>query len=145
MGPLQRELWRALPETVTLYRGGYAKTDGALDRVACATRGLFWTPDPEYAAYYVQKRNGQSFAPIVKDAVAALPLHLGGMSRIGYTPKTLVASPFLVRAEVPRELVLVYWIKDYGVELIVDSDRLDATMIADITPENIIPAISWAA
>lgn len=157
MSPLERQEWRALPDTVTAYRGGAISAGAPADaraRAAFSGEGLFWTPNIDYAGKYLARRRRTGTRAAALGSIPALQLGFSGLAHIGYRPKGKVVTPYIVRAEIPRELVLAHWHVDHimgdqvtrEVEIVVDYEKVTPAMITDVTPEHELPRLGvWAA
>lgn len=117
----EEAIWRALPETVTIYRGGCANSVYARLAVAELTRGLHWSLSPDVAATYLRAR---SYARR-DDPTAGLPV--------------------IVKAEVPRELILAYCNRNGEQELFVDFEGIAPGMVTDLGAVNYLPPSSKLA
>lgn len=132
----------AAPETVTLWRGGDSlRTDIPLARA----QSPFWSPDREYAALFMRTRARER---VIAGAGHGSLLHLvrGGTAGMGAAMPvngraTEVFEPFLLRAEVPRELMLACALagpQGDMIEIMIDYERLTAEMVQDATPASFV-------
>lgn len=142
----EQEIWRSLPPTVTLFRGGYTRHADRQKHLAQAWSALHWSPTRSYADAYMRARGSQETGRSICDATASLPFRLAGLSLTTPTPAPKLSEhvPFLLRADVPRELVLAYVIRGRLAqcpEVLVDFERITPNMIQDITPDS----HQWAA
>lgn len=147
MNRAEREEWRKLPATVTVYRGGCTTADMS---VADTARGIHWALTADYASIFMRGRNYirsfdalQSAPAIVRDYFMgknALNLKDPRIENTLSDPEFVksLGTPFLMKAEIPREMVLAYWARGADldrIEVLVDCGNLSPDALIDITPE----------
>lgn len=136
MSAEERRLRRELPDTVTIYRGGRtdAGGDGLLSR---ASAGMHWALTPEWARSYMRGRGHQQTVAAIRNAsLGLLAAHRFGAAQ-GPSLDHALGQPFVIRADVPKDLVLAYCVRGVdgeAPELLIDFERLAPDMLQDVTP-----------
>lgn len=130
----ERAAFAALPDTVTIWRGGSLAPGDAL---AHRANGLHWALDEQTSLTYMRGRNAER-------TLIALDHWHGSGPRPANDLGELLGMPFLLRADAPKSALLAY--KNSGsagqlVELFVDFERLPADSVVDVTPSE----YRWAA
>jgi hypothetical protein len=133
----ERKVLADLPATVELWRGGRGnRGETPLDRA----QGQWWALDREYALNYLFRRGRSRSVKTVLEGLQGLSMFSVGHPLIPRKRSTREAlgEPFLVKAMVPREMVMAYFMAGASrqcVELIVDFEQLTPEMVVDATPE----------
>ncbi len=100
--------WRKLPETVTLYRGGCTRSLTEAGAVNELRRGIHWTPFHNVAESYMRARCQQRY----------------GMPNCGL--------PALIRADVPRSLIIADLTGSGQMEMLVDFRGIERDSVVDL-------------
>jgi hypothetical protein len=133
------EKWAALPAIVTIYRGGYAPN--ATDRreaLHTSHLSLFWGVRPDLSASYARVRANQSMRAEMRgiqyNLHNAFALGLPCVGN-GFQKMLSQGESFLIKADVPRDLILSYRIVGNGEndEFMVDFPNITPDMITDIS------------
>ncbi len=123
MTPAERDTLAGLPETVTIWRGGF---HGAGKISIERARSIFWALDRDTAETYIRGRRAMQSLVIVK------AIQAGVRSLADPNPEIDEANAFLLRAVVPRQLILAYieaGVASEAVEVWVDFEKLTADMV----------------
>lgn len=116
MGPHEIEAWSALPERLTIYRGGCSSEQSHAEALREGSRGIFWTPDLESARFYLANRAEQRVSE----------------GNAGW--------PFLIAADVHRSAVLGMGVFGELTELFVDFDAIDPAGVRCMLPQTVLAA-----
>jgi hypothetical protein len=143
MNEAERQALADMPETVTLYRGGRGHFgETTLQRA----RGLHWAVDRSIAMNYLGGRGYQRSQTAMQSVIRGFsafsvpPAFAGKVANLSDE----LGQPFLLRASVPRALILAYiaaGVDRQAIEVFVDFGRLESAMIKDVTPDK----YKWAA
>jgi hypothetical protein len=135
MRPHERTKLAEQPDTLTVWRGGcYGPGDTAFQRA----QSLHWVNDPDAALTWLRAR----FALALLDRRNALQAHLRDL-QAGRPPalnltSMLPSGSFLLRADVPKDLVIAYLSPvpdEILAEVWIDFEKLDPGMVRDVTPK----------
>lgn len=146
MKPDERDVLAALPDTVTIWRGGRGKFgETPMDRAA----SLHWALDRDYAMTYLRGRGAERTMTSLRGfglrfQSSFLAAQLGSPVAAPRTLAENLGQPYLLRAEVPKALVLAYIAAGVArdqVEVLFDFQRVTPEIVADVTPKD----WTWAA
>lgn len=141
MEPDERAALASLPDIVTIYRGGRGDFGIAPSEHA---KGLHWALDREYAAEYLRGRGHNRTMQAIPNALNNIRLLAAGTRTPGADLIAALGAPFLIRADVPKQIVCAYFCTGPDgkhLEVLVDFEKLTPDMIEDVTPER----YRWAA
>ena len=130
----ERAAFAALPDTVTIWRGGSLAPGETL---AHRAHGFHWALERQTSLGFMKGRNAER-------TLIALERWRGAGAGATEGLGDLLGRPFLLRVDAPKSAVLAY--KNSGscgelVELFMDFDRLPAAGFVDVTPNE----YRWAA
>lgn len=115
MTPDDRRYLAALPDTIALYRGGCTgafTTDAALNELR---QGIHWTPDHDTAEEYMRYRCEQRYQ------------------------QPGCGLPAIIKAEVPKALILGCIVRGQHAEMLVDFERVSGAMVTDLNAASYPP------
>ncbi len=141
MRDVERDTLANAPATVTLWRGGNDNGDRSTKERAQA---LHWAVERGYAAAYLRVRSEQRLLALAR-AKSLAPLALG-LREAKRAPGSSIAPlaaghPFLLRAQVPKEMVLAFLVGgpfNEDIEVFLDFEKLTPDMLHDTTPKDCV-------